>query len=47
MIWIGVMALLSSPEWIRAARDFVSSSTGHAPDRGGYKGDTTGQTHGH
>ena len=30
MIWIGAMGLASTPAWIRAARDFVSKSTGHA-----------------
>jgi len=29
MLWIGAMALMSTPEWIRAARDFVGQSTGH------------------
>ncbi|MCR4341884.1 MAG: hypothetical protein NUW01_18565 [Gemmatimonadaceae bacterium] len=30
MLWIGAMGLASTPAWIRAARDFVSKSTGHA-----------------
>ncbi|MBI3936921.1 MAG: hypothetical protein HY323_08085 [Betaproteobacteria bacterium] len=29
MLWIGAMGLASTPDWIRAARDFVSRSTGH------------------
>ena len=31
MIYIGAMAVASTPEWIRAARDFVGQSTGHSP----------------
>ena len=31
MVWIGIMALLTVPKWVRDARDFVSGSTGHAP----------------
>ena len=29
MLWIGLMALLRTPRWIRDARDFVSGQTGH------------------
>ncbi len=28
MLWIGAMVLLSNTAWIRAARDFVTNSTG-------------------
>lgn len=28
MIWIGIMAVIQTPEWLRAARDFVVTSTG-------------------
>ncbi len=31
MIWIGAMALASTPEWIRAARDFITTRSGGAP----------------
>lgn len=46
MIWIGAMALASTPEWIRAARDFVSRSSGHtvsAPTKAATRTGTVGK----
>lgn len=47
MLWIGLMMVASRPGWVRAARDFIVGVTSGTPSGGGYKGDTTGVTHGH
>ena len=45
MLWIGAMALLRTPRWIRDARDFISGSTGHntQPTTGGQGGTGAGK----